>query len=196
VTAFGFRIKSGYAIAVVLGGSRRAPAPLARRIVELSDPDRPETRQPYHDGFGKEQDDPREIKRRIRIIARCADQSIAAFLRDSLNAGAARTRSERPPAAGLVVGSLIDPAEVANPHIRAHAHEGRLFRTVVEDALRTRGVACSIHLEKRLNASAAAELRRAEATITQTAAGFGKTLGRPWRADEKAAAIAAWLCLT
>src|SRR5204863_7922177 len=132
----------------------------------------------------------------IRIIARCADQSIAAFLRDSLNAGAARTRSERPPAAGLVVGSLIDPAEVANPHIRAHAHEGRLFRTVVEDALRTRGVACSIHLEKELTATATAELRRAEAAIRQTVAGFGKTIGGPWRAEEKAAAIAAWLCLT
>ena len=193
MTAFGLRIKSGYAIAVVLGGSRRAPAPLARRIVELSDADRPETRQPYHDGFGKEQDDPREIRRRIGIITRCAGRSVAAFVRGSLDdAGGGARRA----AAGLVVGSLIDPNEVANPHIRAHAHEGRLFRTVVEDALRTQGIACSIHLEKELTATAAAELRRSEAAIRQTVAGFGKTIGGPWRAVEKAAATAAWLCLT
>ena len=193
MTAFGLRIKSGYAIAVVLGGSRRAPVPLARRIVELSDADRPETRQPYHDGFGKEQDDPREIRRRIGIITRCAGRSVAAFVRDSLDDAGGGTGNA---AAGLVVGSLIDPNEVANPHIRAHAHEGRLFRTVVEDALRTQGIACSIHLEKELTATATAELRRAEAAIRQTVAGFGKTIGGPWRAEEKAAAIAAWLCLT
>jgi hypothetical protein len=195
VTACGFRIKSGHAIAVVLGGSRRTPEPIARRIVDLSDPDRPETRQPYHDGFGKEQDDPQEIKRRIAIITRCAERSMAEFVRDSIDAAGGEPRSDRHRAAGLVVGSLIDPKMVANPHIRAHAYEGRLFRTVVEDALRANGITCSIHLEKDLTAIAAAELRRAESAIRQTAASFGKTIGGPWRADEKAAAIAAWMCL-
>ena len=47
MTGLGFRIKSGYAIAVVLTGSRQAPVALARRVVELSDPEVAETRQPY-----------------------------------------------------------------------------------------------------------------------------------------------------
>jgi hypothetical protein len=37
--------------------------------------------------------------------------------------------------AGLVVGSDSDPAVIMNPHIRVHAAEGRLFRTVIEQAL-------------------------------------------------------------
>jgi hypothetical protein len=32
-------------------------------------------------------------------------------------------------AAGLVIGSEIDPITIANSHIRAHAFEGQLFRT-------------------------------------------------------------------
>jgi hypothetical protein len=37
--------------------------------------------------------------------------------------------------AAFVVGSQIDPAEIANSHVRAHASEGRLFRSAVEDTL-------------------------------------------------------------
>jgi len=49
--AIGLRVKSGYAIAVVLGGPASDPKPVARHIVALSDPDVPETRQPHHDGL-------------------------------------------------------------------------------------------------------------------------------------------------
>jgi hypothetical protein len=42
---------------------------------------------------------------------------------------------------GIVVGSIIDPATIANPHIRAHAQEGQLFRTVVETAAKKLGIA-------------------------------------------------------
>jgi len=188
MTGLGFRIKSGYAVAVVLNGSRQAPVALARRVVELSDPEVAETRQPYHDGFGKEQDDAREIDRRIRIIRRCATRAIASFVRDIGQDGLG--------VAGLVVGSVIDPRQVANPHIRAHASEGRLFRTVVEDALRAHGVSCTIIVDKQLATTAATELRCGERAIKQTIGDFGKTIGGSWRADDKAAALAAWLSLT
>ena len=45
--------------------------------------------------------------------------------------------------AGVVVGSLIDPAGIANDHIRIHALEGQLFRRVVEDAAARSRLACS-----------------------------------------------------
>src|SRR2546428_13079722 len=114
VTAIGFRIKSGYAIAIVLAGSAKSPTVVGRRIVELSDPAVAETKQPYHDGFGTENEDPREIARRVKIIERCATKSVAALLKET--SGAKR--------AGLVVGSLIDPQQAGNPHILAHATEG------------------------------------------------------------------------
>jgi hypothetical protein len=184
MTAVGFRVKSGYAIAVVLGGSRAAPTAIERRIVELSDPKVAESKQPYHHGFYKTEEDEREIARRVGIVRRSAKRSVAALVSETKSARAA-----------LVVGSLIDPARVGNPHIRAHAHEGRLFRTVLEDALRAQRVDCDVIVEKQLSAHAAKALRRSPSVITRTVTAFGKTLGGPWRAEEKAAATAAWLAL-
>ena len=200
MTAIGFRIKSGYAIAIVLAGPGKSPTVVARRIVELSDPASVETKQPYHDGFGTENEDPREIARRVKIIERCANKSVADLIKDVRDAKASprsvKALAERSDLrAGLVVGSVIDPQQVGNPHIRAHANEGKLFRTVVENALKSHGITCDVIVEKQLAAKASAGLGRSDGEIKETLAALGKTIGGPWRAEEKAAATAAWLAL-
>jgi hypothetical protein len=187
--ALGFRVKSGYAIAVALSGSGSAPVVLARRIVELSDPAVPETRQPYHDGFYKQEGDPRELARRVRIVERCSKRSTGLLLKDACLAGLHCHN------AGLVVGSVIDPSRVGNLHIRAHASEGQLFRTVLADALLPYGIECEVVVEKALTERAVKGLRRTQAEIARTVAALGKTVGGPWRAEEKAASVAAWLVL-
>jgi hypothetical protein len=187
--ALGFRVKSGFAIAVVLRGPASAPVALARRIVDLSDPAVPETRQPYHDGFYKQVDDRRELARRVTIVERCAKRSIVLLLKDDGFAGLPCR------GAGLVVGSVIDPSRVGNPHIRAHASEGQLFRTVLADALRAHGIDCEVIVEKALAARAVEDLRRPQRDLARTVAALGKALGGPWRAEEKAACVAAWLML-
>lgn len=183
--AAGFRVKSGFAIAVTLEGSAAAPRATSRCVIEMSDPKVPETRQPYHDGFYQTEENQREISRRVKIVERCAKQSVAALLKDVQLARA-----------GLIVGSVIEPKTVGNPHIRAHAHEGQLFRTVLEEALRAHGVRCRIIVEKQLAETTAAGLKAAPREIARVLDGFGKALGRPWRTDEKAAAMAAWLSMT
>ena len=183
--AVGFKVKSGFAIAVTLEGPASAPRATSRRVIEMSDPSIPETKQPYHDGFYHTEENQREIARRVKIVERCARQSVAALLEETPVARAA-----------LIVGSIIDPEKVGNPHIRAHAHEGRLFRTVLEDALRSRGVRCQVIVEKQLAATSAAGLRRPPREIARTLSAFGRALGSPWRAEEKAAATGAWLSLT
>ena len=188
--ALGFRVKSGYAIAVALRGPSSAPGVVARRVVELSDPASAETRQPYHDGFYKPEEDAREIARRLKIVKRCAKGSVDALLKDASFAGL-RCRG-----AGLVVGSVIDPKRVGNLHVRAHASEGQLFRTVLLDALRPHGITCDVTVEKTLAEQAMKGLRRTDAEIKQTLASLGKTLGGTWRAEEKAACPAAWLALS
>jgi len=188
--ALGFRVKSGFAIAVVLRGPASAPGAIAREIVELSDPDVVETRQPYHHGFSRHEEDERQIAKRVEIVERCTRQSIAALLKDERFDGAT-WRS-----AGLVVGSVIDPATVGNPHIRAHASEGKLFRSVLESALQAHGISCDVIVDKHLAVKAAAGLKRGDEEIRSVVSGFGKALGGPWRADEKAASAAAWLALT
>ena len=188
--ALGFRVKSGFAIAVVLRGPASAPGAIAREIVELSDPDVVETRQPYHHGFSRHEEDERQIAKRVEIVERCTRQSIAALLKDERFDGAT-WRS-----AGLVVGSVIDPATVGNPHIRAHASEGKLFRSVLESALQAHGISCEVIVDKHLAVKAAAGLKRGDEEIRSVVSGVGKALGGPWRADEKAASAAAWLALT
>jgi len=86
--ALGFRVKSGFAIAVVLRGPASAPGAIAREIVELSDPDVVETRQPYHHGFSRHEEDERQIAKRVEIVERCTRQSIAALLKDERFDGA------------------------------------------------------------------------------------------------------------
>jgi hypothetical protein len=186
----GFRVKSGYAIAVVVDGTAAQPRALAREIVELSDPNVPETRQPHHDGRGVEMEDRREIARRTKIIERCANNSVTSLLNRS-----ARLSTAPPDRAALVVGSVIDPETVGNPHIRAHAYEGQVFRTVLEAALRANRVGCDVIVEKQLATKASAALGRTDLQIQRVMADFGKALGRPWRTEEKAAATAAWMQL-
>jgi hypothetical protein len=177
----------------VLGGSASDPTPVARHIVALSDPSVSETRQPHHDGRGVEMADLWEIARRTKIIERCANEAVAALLDGG--GGPPRHRDRAAIRAVLVVGSLIDPNSVGNPHIRAHAHEGRLFRTVLEEALVARGVRCDVIVEKQLAARAASALKKPEPAIKRVVSGFAKTLGSPWRGEEKAAATAAWMAL-
>jgi len=181
----GFRVKSGFAVAVMLSGRRQSPVAAGRAIVRLSDPALAETRQPYHSAMGEAEEDQRIIAKRTKVIERIALASIAALLQDAGDVTGA----------ALVVGSTIDPAKVGNQHIRAHANEGRLFRAVIEDALRAHGVGATVIVQKQLPALAAKRLDRSAAQIDRVVAGFGEALGRPWRADEKAAALAAWVAL-
>jgi hypothetical protein len=187
MNAIGFRVKSGYAIAVVLNGSAASPVPVARHVVELSDPDVEETRQPYHSGFGEAEEDSRTIARRVKIIERVASKSVSSLLNAHGSTAAC--------GAGLIVGSVIDPATVGNQHIRAHANEGRLFRTVLEGALAAHGVSSFVVVEKQLPETARRQLGCTDDEIKKRVSGFGKVLGSPWRSDERAAATAAWMAL-
>lgn len=187
--AIGFRVKSGWAAAVLIAGSSQSLRALNRQTIELCDPSIPETRQPYHAGMGKLETHEATVERRRNAIVRAANRSVADLLQNYRNAG------HMVRAAGLVVGSDIDPAKVASPHIRAHALEGRLFRTVLEDAVRLCGLACLVIVERTAYAQAAKVLKRSEADLKRAVASWGRSLGGPWRADEKTAALAAWLSL-
>lgn len=177
----GFRVKSGRATAVVLGGSRAEPQALHRRIVLLSDPELPESKQPYHARAGVLEEGRETIDRRTRAVREATERSVDALL------------SEQPAAAAaLVVGSLIDPARIANPHIRAHALEGQLFRTTLEQALEVRDVRCVVMLEKGLRGAAAELLGREAEELERAVSRLGRGRLSPWRADEKQAALAAW----
>lgn len=187
--ALGFRVKSGRAIAVLVSGSKNSPQVLDCRVVLLSDPSQPDTVQPYHARMGKLEENPTKIKRRTGIIERAAKKSVAALLKEY------RAKGVKIQNAGLVVGSLIDPASIGNPHVRAHALEGRLFRTVLEKALRSQKVPSFVILERDIYPHASATFAQTAEELKSQLAELGRSLDGPWRADEKVAALTGWMTL-
>lgn len=186
--ALGFRVKSGWAAVVLVTGSIDSPRLRDNRAIDFSDPQLPETRQPYHASFGELETDAKTTNRRTAIVQRITKQSVTKLLADYRRKGYAIAR------AALVVGSQLDPATIANPHIRAHALEGQLFRSVLEQALNSHGIRTIILLERDAYAKAAARLKTPLDDVRRTVRDLGRIIEGPWRVDQKLAAVAAWLC--
>jgi len=185
----GFRVKSGWAVAVLLAGPVESPQVIDRRVLQLHDSTIPESKQPYHAKMGTLQTDEAKIDRLRKVIAKAALKSVTELMRDYKGDGHQIRRAK------LVVGSDIDPAKITNPHIRAHALEGRLFRTMLHDALSSCGLECSVIVERNAYKQAVPVLKRSEKELKQILTQLGRSLEGPWRGDEKLAALAAWLAL-
>jgi hypothetical protein len=189
MVVLGVRVKSGWAMLVLLSGPADRPRVLDRRRIELADPDEPHSVQPYHAGMGTAQTNQRIIARLGRVVARAARRAIDRLVRDYARAGTL------PRAAGVVVGSVIDPSSIGNPHIRAHAAEGSLFRRVVVESLERRRIRSVVVVEREVYRVAASAARLTERRIKATVAELGADVEGRWRAEEKTAAAAALLVL-
>jgi hypothetical protein len=188
--ALGFRVKSGWATAVLLVGPLKAPRVVKCQAVLLSDPEIPQSKQPCHGALRLPEKEGQTLTKKLRrIVAGAAKKSVHELLKQASNEDHAVV------GAGLVVGSLVDPATLHNEHIRAHGLEGQLFRTVLEDALSEQGIPCQVLLEKSAYITASAALRKSPTDTKQMIAGFGELQEGSWRAEEKLAALAAWMAL-
>jgi hypothetical protein len=186
----GFRVKSGRAVVVLLSGSAARPVLAARREIQLADPEQPGTYQPFHDSIGVHTiAAKRATERLVTIVEKCARRSMTQLLDDAVVAGKSIL------GAALVVGSVIDPSTIGNDHIRAHAEEGRLFRTVLAGACESVGLRTETFVEKELLYAAGKKLRRPPARLRTVVNALGRGEAGPWRADEKSAALAAWVLL-
>jgi hypothetical protein len=189
LASIGFRVKSGVAPAIILTGGPQEPRVVERHVVALSDPDIPQSRQPYHAVLEAGSAEAQHLEKRLcKVVQTVAGRSVLELHQYVRNAGYQVRR------VGLVVGSAIDPAQIKNEHIRAHALEGRLFRTALKDAARSIGWEAFVLVERSAYAEAASTLARPEAELKRVLAELGRGI-KPWRADEKTAALAAWMAL-
>ena len=187
--ALGFRVKSGWAAVVLLTSPIDSPRLRDSRVIDLCDPRFPETRQPYHAAMGKLETDAKKTNRRTDIVHRMAKQSITDLLADCRRKGYVIA------GAYLIVGSQLVPATIANPHIRAHALEGQLFRSALEQALNSDGIRTAILLERDAYPTAATQLKKSGDHVRQAIQNLGRSSEGPWRAEQKLAAVGAWLAL-
>jgi hypothetical protein len=177
---------------VLLTKSTDAPQLADVNRVELSDPRLPQTRQPYHATMGKLETDSRIVSRRERVVRCIAQQALGTLLTGY------RQKGYRIRRAALVVGSQIDPAIIANPHIRAHAFEGRLFRSAVEETLEAHEIRTDVLLERDAYARVAARLKQSSDDVKLAIQDLGRSIpanSGAWRAEHKLAALAALFAL-
>src|SRR5262245_44282738 len=170
--AIGFTVKSGWACAVLLTGPAGSPRVLDSRRIDLSDPALPESRQPYHAGFGTARAASPELSRLVGAVKRFGRQSVTDAIR--------RYRAAGHPVrgAGVVVGSLS---------IR------RSSRTITSASTRSRA-SCFAASFRRRRAEAGCRARSgASATFTrrQPTSWIGRNARsemRSWSSDEALAA--------
>ncbi|MGC1322710.1 MAG: hypothetical protein WA849_11055 [Candidatus Udaeobacter sp.] len=184
----GFRVKSGWAAVVVLIDTPHSLQLSDVSRIDLCDPRLPETRQPYHAAMGKLETDSTKLNQREHMVRNISQQSLARLLEGYQQKGFQIRR------AALVVGSQIDPANIANPHIRAHALEGRLFRSLVTGILQDHEIRTEVLLERDAYPRVAARLKQSSVDVKRAIQDLGRSApakGRPWRAEQKLAALAA-----
>ncbi len=188
--AIGLRAKTARAIAVVLGGTINSPVVLAKTEIRLADPNVPATGQPYHEVMDLAwPDSQREVRKYARSIERIAKTALAKLIKEQQSNGMKIC------GVGIVGASDRDLARIGNPHIRAHAAEGILFRRVLDLAAEANGLKWQTFPDRAFDEAATAKIGARSAIIRRKVNDLGRDLAPPWRADEKQAATAAWLVL-
>src|SRR5574338_826691 len=188
----GFRVKSGWAAVVLLTNTVDVPRVSDIGRIDLCDPRHPETRQPYHAATGKLETDSTKISQRECVVRDISRQALTKLIKCYKKKGFQIQR------AALVVGSRIDPVTIGNPHIRAHALEGRLFRTVLEEGLHVHDIRTELLLERDAYSSVAARLDQSTDDLRHIIQNLGRSqaaIDCSWRAEQKLAALAALLVL-
>jgi len=189
--AIGFRVKTGRATAVVMAGPVSAPRVLSRKSLQLWDPAVPESYQPWH----------AELELPPAESARVVPAALKAVERVALSALRQLVGEIQPAPASilgisLVAGSATDPESIRNPHMRAHAREGQLFPHALAVAAKTLRIPTVTIVESEVFASAAARLGKTPDALKLEVTALGRSVGKPWSAEEKAAAAAAWITLS
>ena len=190
IAAIGLKAKTGRAIAVVLRGPADEPQIINRTEVILTDPRIPATFQPYHEVMDLPwNESQKQVKPFIRAIERVATQALAALIRELQSEGL------KVVGVGIVGSADRNLSKIGNFHIRAHAAEGLLFRQVLESAARANKLPHRTFVEKTLQVQAVSELDCTGVQLNSYLAALGRTIGPPWRTDERVAATGGWLTL-
>ncbi|HXB72306.1 MAG TPA: hypothetical protein VNY05_28970 [Candidatus Acidoferrales bacterium] len=190
--ALGFRAHSGWAVAVAVTGSPGSPIMLDRRRIDIADAAIPGSKQPYHAAASL------DVRNAEALIGRCQESS-AWLAAGAINALVARlSETHRLVGSGILFGSgrpLPELAAILRSHPLIHTAEGEFFREVLARASERCSLPVKRVKEREVWDRAAGvwhlELRPLQERIDT----LGRSLGPPWRQDEKLASLAAWIAL-
>lgn len=191
--ALGIRCHSGWAASILLCEDGNAPAVLDRRRLQLCDSAIEGSKQPFHTA------EPMAFAKAESFIARCeaatdmlAGAGIQALLR------IATAKNLKLNSCGILSASgrkLPSLKEILASHALIHAAEGEFYRDGIARACELAGLKVVRTRERDLLRQAADQTGLTEAALGAQVSGWGKQLGSPWTADQKLAALAAWIAL-
>jgi hypothetical protein len=189
--AFGVRSHSGWAILVAVAGPPAEPVLIGRQRIELTGEGHP--KQPYHEA------EPLKLKDAEALIRLCNEASRGLAVRAFRGRiGSVRREGHEVVGCGLLLASgraLPGLAEVLASHALIHAAEGEMFREALRHASRTCGLPLTEVKERELWDRCAAVLRVPLPALKRRLDDWGRSLGPPWRQDEKYAALVGWIAL-
>lgn len=188
--SLGFAPHSGWAALVVVAGPPRSPEVVLRQRIEMTDRT-PGAGQPYHAVEGRPL---AEATRRIAGYKRSADA--LAYEAVSSVVEELKARGYAPVASGVLQSSGRDGASleaILASHALIHTADGNHFRDALAQASRRCGLDVVPVPQKTLVERASEALGEPAAKLQATVQGFKKAVGAPWGADQKAAALVAWM---
>ena len=169
----------------------RKPLLLARERLELADGKLPGAIQPYH---------------AIETLPLAAAGARLAVFRESAAALAvsgvgalvetARAGGIEPIAAGILDSAGRDPGgleAILASHALIHTADGNHFREALAGACAALRLPLARIRQRDLSAEAVRALRRTSPELAASVARLGRAAGAPWGADQKNAALLAWL---
>ena len=193
IVALGFAPHSGWAAVIGMRLRDGHPSVLVRERVEMSDPRDPGSKQPYHAVAGLPV---AKASQRLAdyeaTAATMAHQAIERLV-EQLNGGGQQVIG-----VGILESSGRKGSSLADTlasHALIHAAEGNHFRNAIATAATRCVLAVSRVRARELDAEAAAAIGEAPETLRQALKELGREIGPPWGADQKAAALFAWLVL-
>lgn len=196
--ALGFRMHSGWGVVVAVGRDADSPSVVDRRRIMVMDPGVPGGNQPYHFAANLYSVDLSPEKAE-QHIAKCGglSETMALDAIKQILAGLSKNHYRVTSSAVLMAAgrSLPSLPEILASHPLIHTAEGEFFRKVVIQACGKLKIPVTQIRERDLEERAKLILGKKATEVSRKIAGAGTTLGPPWTADHKAAALAAFLSL-
>jgi hypothetical protein len=192
-SALGIASHSGWAAVVGLGNAPTGPKVLERSRVHLIDERHPESKQPYHAVETLEIEEAARHMERYQAQAQSmAYAALRQISQDLAGRGYGLQSVGILESSGRKGGSL---RSILISHALIHAADGDHFRNALASAAEQIGLAVHRVPARELEAEAALRLHRPLTELRGQVTEMGRQVGAPWGADQKNAALLAWLLL-
>lgn len=190
--AMGIQMHSGWGVLIVVSFSHSVEV-LDRRRVIASDPAMRGARQPYHHARTRlEEANLEEAEKYLENCSATCQQLAMAAVEEAVVG--ARGRGYQIVGSAILEGagrSLPSLSQILASHPLIHSAEGEFFRRTARTACERLNLPVTAIRRRDLEERAKTTLGRAAAQVKRAVATLGKSIGPPWTADHKSAALAA-----